>query len=96
MVRELVERRAGELVAYQSEKIASRYLAVVEQVWAKERTVGDRTEFSEAVAQGLFKFMAYKDEYEVARLLTDPAFLASVSSEVPGERSSPTSCIHLR
>ncbi|MBJ7324378.1 indolepyruvate ferredoxin oxidoreductase family protein [Rhodococcus sp. KRD175] len=84
VVRELVERRAGELVAYQSEKIASRYLAVVEQVWAKERTVGDRTEFSEAVAQGLFKFMAYKDEYEVARLLTDPAFLASVSSEVPG------------
>lgn len=84
VVRELVERRAGELVAYQNEKIASRYLSVVQQVWTKERTLGDRTEFSEAVAQGLFKFMAYKDEYEVARLLTDPAFLASVSSEVPG------------
>jgi indolepyruvate ferredoxin oxidoreductase len=45
--------------------------------------VSDRTEFSEAVAHGLYKFTAYKDEYEVARLLTDPQFLEHVEREIP-------------
>jgi indolepyruvate ferredoxin oxidoreductase len=45
--------------------------------------VTDRTDFSEAVAKGLYKFTAYKDEYEVARLLTDPAFLSQVRAEIP-------------
>jgi indolepyruvate ferredoxin oxidoreductase len=53
-------------------------------VWRAERAVGDATAFSEAVARGLHKLTAYRDEYEVARLLTDPAFEARLSAEVPG------------
>ena len=52
--------------------------------WRAERALGDDTSFSEAVAHGLHKLTAYKDEYEVARLLTDPAFEATLAAEVPG------------
>ncbi|NEW44005.1 indolepyruvate ferredoxin oxidoreductase family protein [Nocardia cyriacigeorgica] len=83
-VRRLVERRAAELVGYQNAKVARRYVETVERAWSAERTITDRTDFSEAVARGLYKFTAYKDEYEVARLLVDPEFLAEVQAQVPG------------
>jgi indolepyruvate ferredoxin oxidoreductase len=83
-VGDLIARRAADLVAYQSTKVARRYVDVLQAVWTAERAVGERTEFSEAVAKGLYKFTAYKDEYEVARLLTDPRFLAQVAAEIPG------------
>ncbi|KAA0021804.1 indolepyruvate ferredoxin oxidoreductase family protein [Antrihabitans cavernicola] len=83
-VRRLVELRAAELIEFQSVKVAQRYIDSIESVWVAERSVTGRTEFSEAVARGLFKFTAYKDEYEVARMLVDPAFLADVESQVPG------------
>mgnify|MGYP002715291861 FL=1 len=83
-VRRLVELRAGELVGYQNAKVARRYVETVQAVWQLERTITDNTAFSEAVARGLHKFTAYKDEYEVARLLVDPAFLADVQAQVPG------------
>lgn len=83
-VGDLIARRASDLIAFQSDKVARRYVDVMEQIWTAERAVGARTEFSEAVAKGLYKFTAYKDEYEVARLLTDPQFLDHVKSEVPG------------
>ncbi|MFZ2178589.1 MAG: indolepyruvate ferredoxin oxidoreductase family protein, partial [Rhodococcus sp. (in: high G+C Gram-positive bacteria)] len=70
--RALAERRTANLVAFQSDRVAARYLAVVQQAWNAERELGNRTEFSEAVAAGLHKLTAYKDEYEVARMLTDP------------------------
>jgi indolepyruvate ferredoxin oxidoreductase len=82
-VGDLVSRRAASLVGYQSEKVAHRYVQLLQTIWTAERAVSDRTEFSEAVARGLYKFTAYKDEYEVARLLTDPQFLAHVRSEFP-------------
>ncbi|MFD4460449.1 indolepyruvate ferredoxin oxidoreductase family protein [Nocardia sp. NPDC058480] len=83
-VRRLVELRAAQLIGYQNVKVARRYIETVESVWAAERSVTERTDFSEAVARGLFKFTAYKDEYEVARLLVDPDFLADVQAQVPG------------
>ncbi|MDV3130255.1 indolepyruvate ferredoxin oxidoreductase family protein [Mycobacterium sp. 21AC1] len=82
--REILDRRAAQLVAYQGDRIAARYIAVVEATWNRERTVTDRTDFSSAVATHLHKLMAYKDEYEVARMLTDPAFARVVEAEVPG------------
>ncbi|MGW5222564.1 indolepyruvate ferredoxin oxidoreductase family protein [Nocardia sp. NPDC004085] len=81
--RRLVELRALELIGFQSVAVARDYVATMQRVWAAERRVTDRTEFSEQVARGLYKFTAYKDEYEVARLLTDPAFLAEVAAQVP-------------
>ncbi|MDP9164757.1 MAG: indolepyruvate ferredoxin oxidoreductase family protein, partial [Actinomycetota bacterium] len=82
-VGDLVSRRAANLIQFQSEKVARRYVTLMQSVWTAERAVCDRTDFSEAVARGLYKFTAYKDEYEVARLLTDPLFVEQVRAEIP-------------
>ena len=82
--RRLATVRAAELIDFQDVRAAQRYLGGVQDVWDAERRVTDRTDLSEAVARGLFKFTAYKDEYEVARMLVDPAFLAEVRDQVPG------------
>ncbi len=72
---QLIERRTGELVEYQSAAYAAEYRRTVERVREAERRLGAADEaLTEAVARQLFKLMAYKDEYEVARLLVDPAF----------------------
>ncbi|MCP2289111.1 indolepyruvate ferredoxin oxidoreductase family protein [Nocardia amikacinitolerans] len=81
--RRLVELRAAELIGFQSVAVARDYVRTVRHIWDTERRVTDRTEFSEQVARGLYKLTAYKDEYEVARRLTDPAFLAEVATQVP-------------
>jgi indolepyruvate ferredoxin oxidoreductase len=86
-VLRLVQRRAADLVAYQDEALADSYVDLVARVFRKEREVmgaDGETRLSEAVARNLFKLTAYKDEYEVARLLTDPAFLASAGEAFPG------------
>ncbi|MGH3565406.1 MAG: indolepyruvate ferredoxin oxidoreductase family protein [Pseudonocardia sp.] len=82
--RRLVGMRAAQLVDYQGERTAGAYVADIVAVWRAERAVGQSTGFSEAVARGLHKLTAYKDEYEVARLLTDPAFESQLAAEVPG------------
>jgi indolepyruvate ferredoxin oxidoreductase len=64
----LLERRVAELVKYQDRKYAEQYRAFVDEVAAREPAL------TEPVARYLFKLMAYKDEYEVARLLTQPEF----------------------
>ncbi|MDN5930561.1 MAG: indolepyruvate ferredoxin oxidoreductase family protein [Pseudonocardia sp.] len=82
--RRLVGIRAAQLVGYQGVRTARAYVADVTTAWRAERALGDDTSFSEAAARGLHKLTAYKDEYEVARLLTDPAFDARIAAEVPG------------
>jgi indolepyruvate ferredoxin oxidoreductase len=82
--RRLVSIRAAQLVDYQDRQTAQRYVADMQRVWRAERQLGEQTAFSEAVARGLHKLTAYKDEYEVARLLTTPAFDAQVTAAVPG------------
>ncbi|GAA3227337.1 indolepyruvate ferredoxin oxidoreductase family protein [Pseudonocardia petroleophila] len=82
--RRLAGIRAAQLVGYQGVRTARAYVRDVQAAWRAERALGDDTSFSEAVAHGLHKLTAYKDEYEVARLLTDPAFEATLAAEVPG------------
>jgi indolepyruvate ferredoxin oxidoreductase len=84
---EAIERRADFLTAYQNAAYAQRYREWVERVGAGEaaRTPGKRG-LTEAVARDLFKLMAYKDEYEVARLYSDGSFLKQLRSELGGDR----------
>lgn len=83
-VRRIALIRAAELIGYQGESLAERYLQRVQSAWESERAVTDSTDWSEAVARGLYKLAAYKDEYEVARLLTDPSFAGDVQGQVAG------------
>jgi indolepyruvate ferredoxin oxidoreductase len=76
--------RVQLLTAHSGKKAAKDYLKVVESAWAAERAVGEQTAYSEAVARGVAHFWAYKDEYEVARLLTRKELLAEVQAQVPG------------
>ena len=64
--RSLVERRTADLTRYQNAAYAARYTAFVREVETRQPAL------AEAVARNLYKLMAYKDEYEVARLLTNP------------------------
>ena len=82
-LRELVERLAADLVAYQSPAYALHYVeAVLEHARIEEARTADPTlPVACAYARGLHKLMAYKDEYEVARLHLDPAERAAVTAE---------------
>jgi len=82
-VRRLVTLRAADLIDYQNEKLADDYVDLVSKVAAAERAVTSETQLSQAVARNLYKLTAYKDEYEVARLLTDPEFLRSTEESFP-------------
>jgi indolepyruvate ferredoxin oxidoreductase len=65
----LIAHRAAALTAYQSKRYARRFEAVVRDVVARETAVmGGPGRLSRAAAEGLYRVMAYKDEYEVARL----------------------------
>jgi indolepyruvate ferredoxin oxidoreductase len=85
---DLIESRVQELTTYQSRAYAETYRQFVEEVQrAEQHARPGSTELTEAVARHLYKLMAYKDEYEVARLLTDPAFDQRVREtfEAPGK-----------
>ena len=70
----LVARRSTHLTAYQDKALAGRYRSLVARVQRAERELGTQSQvLSRAVAENYARVLAYKDEYEVARLLTDPA-----------------------
>jgi indolepyruvate ferredoxin oxidoreductase len=84
---ELVSRRVKFLTAYQSRRYARRYKKWVEKAKEIEQErVPEKCGFADAVARYLFKLMAYKDEYEVARLYTDGTFLKQVANDLGGEK----------
>jgi indolepyruvate ferredoxin oxidoreductase len=80
----LVARRVEFLTAYQDAAYAQRYREAVEQVRAAEQPLG-KTLLAETVARGLFKLMAYKDEYEVARLHTETGFREKIAAQFEGD-----------
>ncbi|WP_432993705.1 indolepyruvate ferredoxin oxidoreductase family protein [Dactylosporangium sp. CA-233914] len=80
----LVSARIPDLVGYQSLAYARRYAEFVTRVHEAERHGALGTDLSEAVARYLYKLMAYKDEYEVARLSLDPQLEAAVRAEFGG------------
>ncbi|MER2607267.1 MAG: indolepyruvate ferredoxin oxidoreductase family protein [Siculibacillus sp.] len=82
---EVIERRVADLTAYQDAAWAERYAETVARVRAAEavRRPGS-TVLTETVARALHRLMTYKDEYEVARLWTDGAFLDTVSARFTG------------
>ncbi len=82
----LITRRAEFLTAYQNAAYAQTYQAFVDKVRQWDVRVGDkRLALTEAVAKGLFKLMAYKDEYEVARLYSDGSFQKKVEAMFEGD-----------
>src|SRR5262249_53077238 len=75
--RRLLAVRVGELIDYQDARYAGRYVDTVLRVAAREReATPGRVDLTHAVVRYLYKLMAYKDEYEVARLHLKPAFQA--------------------
>jgi indolepyruvate ferredoxin oxidoreductase len=65
----LIEARAEALLAYQNRDLAGRYRVLLNEVMVREtQALGSADRLSRAVAEGLYRVMAYKDEYEVARL----------------------------
>jgi indolepyruvate ferredoxin oxidoreductase len=81
---DLLKTRVDFLTRYQDAAYAARYRTFVERVRAAEAALGG-SRLSESVARYLFKLMAYKDEYEVARLHTDPAFSAKIADMFEGD-----------
>ncbi|MFF5263831.1 indolepyruvate ferredoxin oxidoreductase family protein [Actinomadura viridis] len=74
----LLDIRIPDLIAYQDERYARRYAEFVEEVRRRE---DGPTGVTEAVARNLYKLMAYKDEYEVARLSVDPDLTARIEEQ---------------
>jgi len=84
----VISTRAEFLTNYQDKAYAERYLAVVAKVKnAEAAVVPSSSELTETVAKNLFKLMAYKDEYEVARLYSDGSFAKKLSEKFDGEYS---------
>jgi indolepyruvate ferredoxin oxidoreductase len=84
---ELIKTFAENLRAYQNDRYAAQYLKLVQQARTAGRAVGDDLErFAAAVAQNAHRVMAYKDEYEVARLYVRPEFKAALHAQFSSVR----------
>jgi indolepyruvate ferredoxin oxidoreductase len=83
---ELIAKRVEFLTDYQNAAYAQSYQAFVQKVRSVDESAGEKSlALTEAVARYLFKLMAYKDEFEVARLHTDAAFHARISAQFEGD-----------
>jgi indolepyruvate ferredoxin oxidoreductase len=83
---DLIAKRVEFLTAYQNAAYAQEYKAFVQKVRQADASAGEKSmALTEAVARYLFKLMAYKDEYEVARLHTDDAFHAKINAMFEGD-----------
>jgi len=81
---ELVAERCQRLTDYQDATYAARYRALVDRVRAAEAPFGSEA-LGEAVARNYFHLLAFKDEYEVARLYADPEFMRRIEEAFEGD-----------
>lgn len=84
---EIIEFRRQWLENYQNINYANKYIKTVRSIEAKEVEIEgaeSKRVLAKTVARSLFKLMAYKDEYEIARLYSDPSFLAELQSKFAG------------
>jgi indolepyruvate ferredoxin oxidoreductase len=79
-LQSILQKRMGWLEQYQDKAYAKQYMAFVQDVQQKTSA-----QVAEAVARNLYKLMAYKDEYEVARLHADPVFLQRIADQFEGD-----------
>ncbi|HJW57820.1 MAG TPA: indolepyruvate ferredoxin oxidoreductase family protein [Burkholderiaceae bacterium] len=87
-IDELIAHRIEHLRAYQDDAYAERYRVLIERVRQAERTAigsGAKLRLTERVAFHFARLMAYKDEYEVARLYTDGAFQKQLAAQFEGD-----------
>ena len=83
---ETIARRRDNLVSYQGEALARRYEALVQRVRGAERRVAPGSDrLASAVARHAHQLFAFKDEYEVARLYSEPAFDAALAATFEGD-----------
>jgi indolepyruvate ferredoxin oxidoreductase len=80
---EIVAKRQSYLTAYQNEKYAAKYTDAVARFKALDQS--KEQEMTHAVARYYHKLLAYKDEYEVARLYTDGQFLKKLKKQFDGD-----------
>ncbi|MGH8675418.1 MAG: DUF6537 domain-containing protein, partial [Burkholderiales bacterium] len=84
-LEELVERREKFLTGYQDAAYAARYRALVDRARKTEQERAGSSRLAEAVARYYAKLLAYKDEYEVARLHADPQFVQAIRAQFEGD-----------
>jgi len=82
---DLIDFYAAELTTYQNEAYGARYCALIERVRRAQKDIGHKSdELLHAVVQSYFKLLAYKDEYEVARLFSDGRFAKQLEQQFEG------------
>lgn len=85
-VDELIARFVNLLIEYQDKQYARRFQNTINNVRAAEANVSADSALTETAARSLFRLMAYKDEYEVARLYTDGSFQKAIDEQFDGRK----------
>jgi indolepyruvate ferredoxin oxidoreductase len=86
-LEDVVKLRMALLTDYQDSALAAKYKAKIDWIAEREKTLAPgRSGLAEAAARGYYKLLAYKDEYEVARMYTDGSFQAQVAQNFDGVR----------
>ncbi|MCW8906902.1 MAG: indolepyruvate ferredoxin oxidoreductase family protein [Sedimenticola sp.] len=83
-LQEMIDHRSKHLTAYQNAGYAQRYRRLVQRVQEREQEL-NLEGLALAVAENYAKLLAYKDEYEVARLYSDPSFREQIASQFEGD-----------
>jgi indolepyruvate ferredoxin oxidoreductase len=82
---DLIAHRASELTNYQNAAYALRYTALIDRVAAAEARLGAGDRLTRSVARNYYKLLAYKDEFEVARLYASPTFRSEIEATFEGD-----------